>query len=89
MPRGSPHHAAPPAQSQDLCLLSELGMETQWCQEAQTGDFPGGLVVKNPPANAGDMGSIPGPGRFHMLWGNEAPEPQLLSLCLEPGSHNY
>ena len=25
--------------------------------------FPGGLVVKNPPANAGDMGSVPGLGR--------------------------
>ena len=25
-------------------------------------DFPGGTVVKNPPANAGDMGSIPSPG---------------------------
>ena len=25
-------------------------------------DVPGGPVVKNPPANAGDMGSIPGPG---------------------------
>ena len=24
--------------------------------------FPGGSVVKNPPANAGDMGSIPGLG---------------------------
>ena len=33
-------------------------------------DFPGGLVVKNLPANAGDMGSIPGLGRFHMLRGN-------------------
>ena len=30
-------------------------------------DFPGGAVVKNPPANARDMGSIPGPGRCHML----------------------
>ena len=29
-------------------------------------DFPGGAVVKNPPANAGDTGSIPGPGRSHM-----------------------
>ena len=29
-----------------------------------TGDVPGGPMVKNPPANAGDMGSIPGPGRF-------------------------
>ena len=26
-------------------------------------DFPGDSVVKNPPANAGDMGSIPGVGR--------------------------
>ena len=25
-------------------------------------DFPGGPVIKNPPANAGDMGSIPGLG---------------------------
>ena len=26
--------------------------------------FPGGSVVKNLPVNAGDMGSIPGLGRF-------------------------
>ena len=25
--------------------------------------FPGGSVVKKPPANAGDMGSLPGLGR--------------------------
>ena len=25
------------------------------------GDFPGGTVVKNPPANAGDTGSSSGP----------------------------
>ena len=29
--------------------------------------FPGGSVVKNPPAKAGDRGLIPGPGRFHAL----------------------
>ena len=29
--------------------------------------FPGGSVVKNPPANAGDTGSIPSLGRFYML----------------------
>ena len=29
--------------------------------------FPGGTVDKNLPANAGDMGSVPGPGRSHML----------------------
>ena len=32
--------------------------------------FPGGTVVKNPPANAGDTGSSPGPGRSHMPRGN-------------------
>ena len=32
-----------------------------------TRGFPGGAVVENPPANAGDTGSIPGPGRSHML----------------------
>ena len=30
------------------------------------GDFPGGAVVKNPPANAEDRGSSPGLGRSHM-----------------------
>ena len=33
-------------------------------------DFPGGLVVKDLPAKAGDAGSIPGPGRSYMLWGD-------------------
>ena len=31
-------------------------------QEYWSGDFPGGSVVKTLPANAGDMGSIPGLG---------------------------
>ena len=45
-------------------------------------DFPGGTVVKNPPANAGDSGSSPGLGRSHMPRSNRAREPQLLSLCI-------
>ena len=32
--------------------------------------FPGGTVVKNPPANAGDTGSSPGLGRSHMPQSN-------------------
>ena len=32
--------------------------------------FPGGSVVKNSPANAGDMGSIPDPGSSHVLRSN-------------------
>ena len=42
--------------------------------------FPGGAVVENLPANAGDTGSSPGLGRSHMLWSDWAREPQLLSL---------
>ena len=45
------------------------------------GDFPGGPVVKSLPTNAGDMGSIPGLGRSHMPWDNQADVPQLLSSC--------
>ena len=36
----------------------------------QRQDFPGGAVVNNPPANEGDMGLSPGPGRSHMPWSN-------------------
>ena len=32
--------------------------------------FSGGSVVKNPPANAGDMGLIPDLGRSHILQSN-------------------
>ena len=35
-----------------------------------TSGFPGGAMVKNPPANAGDTSSSPGPGRSHMLQSN-------------------
>ena len=41
-------------------------------------DFPGGAVVKDLPTNAGDKGSIPSPGRSHMLWSNQAHVPQRL-----------
>ena len=33
-------------------------------------DVPGGPVVENLPASEGDMGSVPGWGRFHTPWGN-------------------
>ena len=28
------------------------------------------MADKNPPANAGDMGLVSGPGRLHMWWSN-------------------
>ena len=43
------------------------------------GGFPGGAVVKNPPANEGDAGSIPGSGRSPGA-GNGNP---LQCSCLE------
>ena len=33
-------------------------------------DFPGGSVVENLPAKAGDVGSIPAPERSPMPWGH-------------------
>ena len=39
-------------------------------QKVKHRGFPGGAVVENPPANAGNMGSTPGLGRSHMLRGN-------------------
>ena len=50
-------------------------------EKEQFSGFPGGAVVRNPPANAGDTGSSPGLGRSHMPRSNWAREPQLLSLC--------
>ena len=41
--------------------------------DSRLGNLPKWLtcpMVKNAPANARDMGSIPGPGRFHTLRGN-------------------
>ena len=48
--------------------------------KSYTEGFPGGAVVENLPANAGDTGSSPGLGGSHMPRSNEAREPQLLSL---------
>ena len=50
-------------------IYNKGGKNIQWEKVSSisgAGDFPGGTVVKNPPANAGDTGSIPGPGRSHM-----------------------
>ena len=44
------------------------------------GGFPGGSVVKNPPANTGDTSFIPSLGRFLMPRNNEGRVSQVLSL---------
>ena len=61
-------------------ILAKKPAQTCWrammkhphCIENQSKSrcFPGGPVVKNPPANAEDTSSIPGPGRSHVLRGD-------------------
>ena len=75
-----------------MCILICLDFITQYsflrfiyskvCINSFFWGFPGGAVVKNPPANAGDTGSSRGLGRSHMPWSDWACEPQLLSLCV-------
>ena len=47
-------------------LVNKFFLTFEITLKANGGGFPVGAVVKNPPANAGDMGSSPGPGRSHM-----------------------
>ena len=59
-------------QTLPICWSASL-TEVGWCClniNQYNRDFAGGAVVKNPPANAGDTGSVPGPGRSHMPWSN-------------------
>ena len=56
-----------------------VGTLGRWHKKGTWG-FPGGAVVENLPANAGDTGSSPGLERSHMPQSSWAREPQLLSL---------
>ena len=49
-----------------IILSSQWGAPAPGFQRAASEGFPGGAVVKNLPANAGDTGSSPGLGRSHM-----------------------
>ena len=66
--------------------VEEAKGQLQTYLDTHTVDFPGGPVVKNPPANAEDMGSIPGLGRFHMLHADQlSPSTSITEpACLEP-----
>ena len=64
-----------------LChFITCVDSSNHHCNQDTELGFPGGAVVENPPANAGDTGSSPGLGRSHMPQSNWAREPQLLSL---------
>ena len=52
-----------------LCLLPLAACPKNFIvnsKKEEGWDFPGGAVVKNPPASAGHTGLSPGPGRSHM-----------------------
>ena len=68
-----------------MCHWQLKNKESLLTLKKRGGGFPGGAVVKNPPANAGDTGSSPGPGRSHMSQSSQARAPQLLSL--RSGAH--
>ena len=91
------HHFLPnppsisiPQPHQTICQVGQavinLSLEClslPWLKLTQ--GFPHGAVVENPPANAGETGSSPGPGGSHMPRSNEAHVPQLLKpVSLEP-----
>ena len=48
-----------------LIKISKIKFKEKILKAAREG-FPGGTVVENLPANAGDTGSSPGLGRSHM-----------------------
>ena len=44
-------------------------------------DYPGGTEDKSLPAKMEDLGLVPDPRGFHMLWATKVHRPQLLSRC--------
>ena len=63
-------HRAGHIQGESPCPQRVAPQPRGHAEKPTTRGFPGGAVVKNPPANAGDMGLSPGPGRSHMLRSN-------------------
>ena len=64
-------------ESKKWLLLFSCGTK-ELIYKTKTG-LPVSPVVKNSPCNAGNMGLIPGLGRFHMPQNNQVGMPQLLS----------
>ena len=48
--------------------------------------FPGGPVIKNPTANAGDMGSVPESGRFPGVGNNNPFQYSCLENSMDTGA---
>ena len=63
-------HSTVPLQTCDIQDKTRTSLVEQWVQTSAV----------SPTANAGDKGSLPGPGRLYILESNYARVPQLLSL---------
>ena len=74
--KGMPACQNPSNNTVKICAFYYMWILSQKEKEG----FPGGAVVENLPASAGDTGLSPGLGRSHMPQSNWAREPQLLSL---------
>ena len=61
----------------DFIKIENLCAANGTIKKVKRQDFPGGAVVKNLPAKAGNMGLNSGPEIFHMPQGNSACVPQL------------
>ena len=68
----------PPQNERDFSAESNIIAEGQNRKERDSEDSPGGPLVKNPPANEGDVGSGPGRVRSRTPRSSYAREPQVL-----------
>ena len=59
-----------PGQGTRITFVSQHGQKVTIKKVIIIKGFPGGSLVKNPPANAEDTCSSPGPGRSHMPQSN-------------------
>ena len=62
-------HVGTAAEARECSFVASVTLGIKFSKRVYAG-FPGGAVVKNLPANAGDMGSSPGPRRSHMRRSN-------------------
>ena len=83
--------SSPPQLSASFfCILSNLNHLGCFCFVwAQLLEQQQLKKKKNPPANAGHMGLIPGPGRSHIHRAIKPAHHNYWACALEPGSHNY
>ena len=67
----------------------QAGPLSRCSAEKESRGFPGGWVVKNPPAGARRRGSLPGPGRSHVLQSNRARVQHCCDCGLESGNRDF